>query len=298
MTPRSYVTLAVAGGLLWCSSVIPANLFCSWKWRISVMGLDFLPCERSLFPLEGGWGRDCSQGIDFLVYQFTPFDCVHRSGLNSFRGRKELLFKNLFYICQLNPSTPKLKKHILPTRKEKCVSWVVRIGSIIIFLLSKLWKANFFMLCDVMIFGKAAGEIWNWSLWDKFMVFGGDLGPSEVKSTVTAINRLYKERRSLSGGQWKCLVVKVRHLPLLLTFVFHASAKPLRGASVPEWRELYRHVQSVQRFPRGLGRRLPSLLLQLPAGIFRSKLSRYVAHHGPVEIPIWCHFCWSVFVAM
>ena len=34
--------------------------------------------------------------------------------------------------------------------KEKCISEVVRIGSIIILHLSKLWKANFFILCDVI----------------------------------------------------------------------------------------------------------------------------------------------------
>ena len=34
--------------------------------------------------------------------------------------------------------------------KEKCRSDVVRIGSIIMFHLSKLWKAKFFMLCDII----------------------------------------------------------------------------------------------------------------------------------------------------
>ena len=33
--------------------------------------------------------------------------------------------------------------------KEKCISDVVRIDSIIIFHLSKLWKVKFFILCDV-----------------------------------------------------------------------------------------------------------------------------------------------------
>ena len=34
--------------------------------------------------------------------------------------------------------------------KEKSMSDVVRIGSIIIFHLSKLWKGKFFILCDVL----------------------------------------------------------------------------------------------------------------------------------------------------
>ena len=42
--------------------------------------------------------------------------------------------------------------------KRKCVSDVVRIGSIIIFHLSELSKAKFCILCE------AVGEILNWSL--------------------------------------------------------------------------------------------------------------------------------------
>ena len=34
--------------------------------------------------------------------------------------------------------------------KDKCISDVVRIGSIIPYHLSKLWKAKFFILCDVI----------------------------------------------------------------------------------------------------------------------------------------------------
>ena len=35
--------------------------------------------------------------------------------------------------------------------QEKCIREVVRVGSIIIFHLSKLWKAKFFILCDVIL---------------------------------------------------------------------------------------------------------------------------------------------------
>ena len=38
------------------------------------------------------------------------------------------------------------------------------IGSVTIFHLSKLWKAKFFILCDVTSLVRAAGEIWYWSL--------------------------------------------------------------------------------------------------------------------------------------
>ena len=47
--------------------------------------------------------------------------------------------------------------------QDKCFREVVRIGSIIIFRLGKLWKAKFFILwCNIS--GEAAGKIWNWSL--------------------------------------------------------------------------------------------------------------------------------------
>ena len=58
--------------------------------------------------------------------------------------------------------TPKLKGTFSQPSKEKCISGAVRIGSIIIFHLSKLWKAMFFLLCNIS--GEAAGEICNWSL--------------------------------------------------------------------------------------------------------------------------------------
>ena len=51
--------------------------------------------------------------------------------------------------------------------REKCVSNVVSIGSIIIFHLSKLWKAEFSILCDVIFLvclqGKFdIGHSWEW----------------------------------------------------------------------------------------------------------------------------------------
>ena len=61
-----------------------------------------------------------------------------------------------------NSFIPKFKNYILQLpSQEKCVSEVVRIGGIIIFYLSKLWKAAFSILCDIS--GEAAGGICNWS---------------------------------------------------------------------------------------------------------------------------------------
>ena len=45
--------------------------------------------------------------------------------------------------------------------KEKYISEVVRNGSIIIFRLSKLWKAKFFILCGVIFLVRVQWEIWN-----------------------------------------------------------------------------------------------------------------------------------------
>ena len=42
------------------------------------------------------------------------------------------------------------KVHSPKPSKEKCISDAVRIGSIIIWQLNKLWKAKFFTLCDIM----------------------------------------------------------------------------------------------------------------------------------------------------
>ena len=53
-----------------------------------------------------------------------------------------------------NVFPPKFKIYILP----------VRIGSVFIFLLRKLWKANFFHTVWCNISGEVAGEIWSWSL--------------------------------------------------------------------------------------------------------------------------------------
>ena len=51
--------------------------------------------------------------------------------------------------------------------KQKCMSEVVRIGSIIIFYLSKLWKARFFILCDILFLVRLQEKLevdhsWEW----------------------------------------------------------------------------------------------------------------------------------------
>ena len=51
--------------------------------------------------------------------------------------------------------------------QEKCMGEVVRIGSEIIFDLSKLWKAKFFILRDVIFLVRLQGKFeidhsWEW----------------------------------------------------------------------------------------------------------------------------------------
>ena len=62
-------------------------------------------------------------------------------------------YLNLFKetVACINFFTPNFKDYILPTFKKRCIrDAVVRIGSITIFHLSKLWKAKFLILCDVI----------------------------------------------------------------------------------------------------------------------------------------------------
>ena len=51
--------------------------------------------------------------------------------------------------------------------QEKCIGEVVRVHGIIVFQLSKLWKAKFSILCDVIFLGKLQEKFeidysWEW----------------------------------------------------------------------------------------------------------------------------------------
>ena len=58
-----------------------------------------------------------------------------------------------------NPFTPKFKSTFSQPFREKCISEVVRISSIIIFHLRKLWRAKFFILCDVAFWWGCKGNL-------------------------------------------------------------------------------------------------------------------------------------------
>ena len=53
---------------------------------------------------------------------------------------------------------PSSKSTFSQPSKEKCISEVMRIGSMILFHLSKLWKAKFSLLCDVIFLVRPQGK--------------------------------------------------------------------------------------------------------------------------------------------
>ena len=65
------------------------------------------------------------------------------------------------------PSLQSSKTTFSQPFKDKCISDILRIGSIIIFHLSKLWKANFFILCGVIFLVRLQRKFgidhsWEW----------------------------------------------------------------------------------------------------------------------------------------
>ena len=67
----------------------------------------------------------------------------------------------------LTLSLPSIKGIFSQLFKEKCVSYVVWIGSVILFYLSKLWKAKFSILCDEIFLVRLQGKFdidhsWEW----------------------------------------------------------------------------------------------------------------------------------------
>ena len=77
-------------------------------------------------------------------------------------------FLQLARYCPEWPVHSQVRKvHSLNLLKRNCISEVVRIGGIIIFYLSKLWKAKFFMLCDVIFLVRLQEKLdidrsWEW----------------------------------------------------------------------------------------------------------------------------------------
>ena len=95
---------------------------------------------------------------DTVQYLWLAMPCTLILVQRAPGGQPWLLLDSL-RVSLLNTFTPTIKKYILPTfLKTKCISEVVRIGNIIISHLSKLGKAKFFILCDVIFLVRLQGK--------------------------------------------------------------------------------------------------------------------------------------------
>ena len=91
------------------------------------------------------------------VLRLDPAFCV--------RCTYHVTLRTARFLCVLYSQVQKV--HSPNLSKEKCMSEVVRIGVIIIFHLSKLWKAKFSILCDVIFLERLQGKLeidqsWDW----------------------------------------------------------------------------------------------------------------------------------------
>ena len=115
--------------------------------------------------------------VNFVIYPSKPCQAFVHSSIyidvshdNSSWKLMRISLINLTWLCctdqslgswtQSNPFTPKFTKYNLPTVvKRRCVSQVGRIGSIIMFHLSKRWKVKFSILCDVISWWGCSGNL-------------------------------------------------------------------------------------------------------------------------------------------
>ena len=91
-------------------------------------------------------GQQTGRGSAFCRNPYNPLILVSYGKPSSSMVRLQEKFDIIWLLLggkRSSSFTPKFKEYILPVYK-------VRIGSIIIFHLRKLWKAKFFILCDVI----------------------------------------------------------------------------------------------------------------------------------------------------
>ena len=97
-------------------------------------------------------------------------------------------------------SLPSSKSIFFQPFKQSCISEVVRIGSIIIFYLSKLWKAKFFILYDAIlqVWLQKKFEIDHSLEWKGWHTTTQSSAPCEVRSIVPCAREFIA---SLEEGQ-------------------------------------------------------------------------------------------------
>ena len=92
--------------------------------------------------------------VGFLIYRLMRSCLPSLVGPTCWRGSRRDTLRRTRATSPgwVNPFTPTaISKSTLSQHfKERCISEVVRIVSIIIYHLSKLWKATFFILCGVV----------------------------------------------------------------------------------------------------------------------------------------------------
>ena len=99
----------------------------------------------------------------FTIVSFSTF-----SGRNSW-AMFWCTWRAVITLTSTRPSgwTMRLEVTFSQPSKEKCICEVLRIGSIIICHLSKLWKTKFFILCDVILLVRLQEKFeidhsWEW----------------------------------------------------------------------------------------------------------------------------------------
>ena len=98
----------------------------------------------------------CTVIPDWHLRKWIMFMCIP---MQQFRFTMIKFIVRLVLGCHyLTLSLPSSKSTFSQPLKEKCISEVVRIGSITIFRLSELWKAMFFILCEVIFLMRPQGK--------------------------------------------------------------------------------------------------------------------------------------------
>ena len=102
--------------------------------------------------------------------------------------------------------------------KEKCISEAVRVGSVNSFHLNNLWKATFFILCDVIFLMRLEGKFevdhsWEWKGWT---TGSGQCEIIRAKKSYF-MSRIHLHGQCVIAFQWRNLISLASHSHLLIS---------------------------------------------------------------------------------
>ena len=131
-----------------------------------------LACLPWLFPSCTVWVRLFAYTLYASLLWFSVQLDIYSTSVNIDVGRRMLCWFCWFSLLMSRTRLHRLARrpprcsrwglclqvHSPNILNEKCVSGVVRIGSVIIRHLSELWKAKFFILCDVIFLVRLQGK--------------------------------------------------------------------------------------------------------------------------------------------